>query len=79
MALEQAVERVVERVQVLDEQVAAVAVTWRFTDEGADFADGIALGLAALERVAGRGSHDADGLNRMGGHGRKPSGSGAGC
>ncbi len=63
VALEQAVEGVVERVQVLDQQVAAMALQGRFADEGADLAQRGGLGLTALELPARRGPHNADRLN----------------
>ena len=69
MALEQAVVRVVERVQMLDQQVAAMALQGRFADEGADLKQRGGLGLAALELEARLGPHHMDRLNRLIFHG----------
>ncbi len=63
MALEEAVEGVVQCVQVLDQQIAPVATGRCQADEGADVAQRGGLGLTALELPARRGPHNADRLN----------------
>ena len=78
IALGQAVEMVVELVQVLDQQVAPVAFKRHISDECAHGLHGIGFRLAPLELEAGFVPHHMDRLNGLVFHGCKPVGSGAG-